>query len=264
MRHADWSGLPSSPAAWGTNGIAAPQAPALPAAPSMSGQAYTPLGQDVARDVQQFIAQGSSTPLGAASPQAQWLAMQAARQLQGVKKTDSPREGASAVEASDDVALPPASLKPEQQAFLQRIGPWAQQAAQRLGVSVRSVMAHAALESGWGQRPLRDAQGNDTLNFFGIKAAGGWQGASVQAATTEYEDGEAVSQLQPFRQYKDMAAGFADYARLLGNSPRYRAALNTGDDVRAFASALAQGGYATDPQYARKLLQVSRSIPSAP
>ena len=42
---------------------------------------------------------------------------------------------------------------------------------------------------------------------------------------------------------------------------RYEAALRSGDDVQAFAGALAQGGYATDPQYAQKLVRISRQIP---
>ncbi len=56
------------------------------------------------------------------------------------------------------------------QAFLAAIAPWARQAAQSLGVSTELVAAHAALESGWGQRQLRDASGHTTHNLFGLKA----------------------------------------------------------------------------------------------
>jgi peptidoglycan hydrolase FlgJ len=126
------------------------------------------------------------------------------------------------------------------------------------------VMAHAALESGWGQRPVRGADGQDSLNLFGFKAMGGWKGASVETMTTEYTEGEPTKQVQPFRAYADLDATFADYVRLLGHSPRYREVRNTGDNVHAFAQALAQGGYATDPAYADKLVRISRSIPSQP
>lgn len=219
---------------------------------------YSPLGQQVAQEVQQFIGQGSGLAL--ASPQASWLALQAARQ-QGLREPDRKTETAGSASRASAGAL---SLKPEQQAFLQRIQPWAEQAAEALGVSPRSVLAHAALESGWGQRPVRGADGRDSLNLFGIKAGRTWPGASVQALTTEVEDGQVVPQTQSFRQYADLPAVFADYAKLLGRSSRYSAALNTGEDVQAFAAGLARGGYATDPQYAEKLLQVSRSIPSRP
>lgn len=236
--------------------------------------AYTPLGQAVAREVQQFIQQGGGAAAGLASPQAQWMSMQATRQLQQQAEQDKQapafatggvvRRGAAQRVLEPSAAGTPTPLKPEQQAFLQRIGPWAEQAAAKLGVSVRSVMAHAALESGWGQRPVRTTDGRDTLNLFGFKAMGGWRGDSVQAMTTEYADGEPVKQSAAFRAYADLDDTFADYVRLLGHSPRYRQVRNTGDDVQAFAQALAEGGYATDPAYADKLVRLSRSIPAAP
>lgn len=224
------------------------------------GAHYTPLGHDVSRDVQQFIAQGSGQAMAALhSPQAQWLAAQAVRQR--------PQTAAGAL--SEGVAAPEdaggsSTLHPAQQAFLQRIKPWAQTAADRLGVSVNSVMAHAALESGWGQKPVRDAQGQDALNLFGLKAFPSWQGRSTQVTTTEYEAGQAVQRTESFRQYAGLQETFADYARLLAHNPRYQSALGTGSNVEAFAQALAAGGYATDPEYAQKLVRVSRAIPPQP
>lgn len=226
--------------------------------------AYTPLAHDVARDVQQFIAQGGGAPAASIqSVQAQWLAMQALKQRDAVEKKNGAK-AASSVSATTGAQSEAFTLQPQQQAFLSRIAPWAQEAAQRLGVSVRSVMAHAALESGWGQRPVRSTDGADSLNLFGIKAHAGWEGARTAAWTTEFEDGQPVQQSQDFRRYTGLDETFADYVRLLERSPRYRAALHTGEDVQAFAQALADGGYATDPQYAQKLLRVSRSIASVP
>ena len=45
-----------------------------------------------------------------------------------------------------------------------------------------------------------------------------------------------------------------------GNNPRYAGALNTGSDVQAFANSLQRGGYATDPDYARKLAAVAAEV----
>lgn len=237
-----------------------PSGAVAPGAWSQAGAAYTPLGHEVTRDVQQFIAQGGSASAAALqSPQAQWLAMQAIKQRETADK-NSEAKAESGVAESGAVSGGTSALPAQQQAFLARIAPWAQQAARRLGVSVRSVMAHAALESGWGQRPVRDAEGADSLNLFGIKAHAGWSGPRTQALTTEFENGQPVQQSQDFRQYTGLDETFADYVRLLESSPRYRAALHTGNDVQAFAQALADGGYATDPQYAQKLLRVSRSI----
>lgn len=261
MLRSDWLPLPALPGAaaqpMGHVAAAARLSPlASVQAPMGEATGYTPLGQDVAREVQQFIAQGS----GAAampSPQASWLALQAARQAARHEKNKEPAAAVQGAAAADGKT----PLQPAQQAFLDRIAPWAQQAAQRLGVSPRAVMAHAALESGWGQRPVRDAQGQDSFNLFGIKAMGSWQGDRVEAMTAEYEDGQAVRQSQPFRQYAGLDDTFADYVRLLGHSPRYQGALRTGNDVQAFATALAAGGYATDPDYAQKLVRISRQIP---
>ena len=47
---------------------------------------------------------------------------------------------------------------------------------------------------------------------------------------------------------------------MLRNSPRYAAALNTGSNVHAFATALQRGGYATDPDYAGKISSIAGSI----
>lgn len=266
MLRSDWSSAPSLPSLPSLSGAAVPlRVPAPPQAPGAPVGAYSPLGQEVVRDVQKFISQGHVPSSGAAfaTPQASWLAIQAARQAGGASKGSAQRgataEKLGAVSAEQEAEAP--ALRPEQQAFLNRIGPWAERAARHLGVSSRAVLAHAALESGWGQRPVRNAEGGDSLNLFGIKAFGAWKGESVQAQTTEFENGQFVKQAQPFRGYADLDATFSDYVRLLSHSPRYQAALRTGDDVHAFAGALAEGGYATDPDYAQKLVRVSRQIP---
>lgn len=149
---------------------------------------------------------------------------------------------------------------PEQQAFLDSIAPWARQAAERLGVAPELVQAHAALESGWGQRPLRTADGASSHNLFGIKAGAGWDGASGESTTTEYVNGAALRTRERFRAYPDAASAFQDYARVLTDNPRYRGALNTGSDAQAFAQGLARGGYATDPGYAAKLARIAAGL----
>ncbi|WP_348240274.1 glucosaminidase domain-containing protein, partial [Salmonella enterica] len=53
---------------------------------------------------------------------------------------------------------------------------------------------------------------------------------------------------------------FRDYVRLIGNSARYASAKGAGDDVTAFAAALQEGGYATDPSYARQLVAVAAQV----
>jgi flagellar protein FlgJ len=142
------------------------------------------------------------------------------------------------------------------QRFIEQVMPHAQAAARELGVDPRALVAQAALETGWGTSQPSDASGA-SHNLFGIKAGASWRGASVSSATTEYASGKPGSETARFRSYEDIAGSVADYVRVLKDDPRYAAALNTGQDVRAFATALQKGGYATDPEYANKLVAVA-------
>ena len=161
-----------------------------------------------------------------------------------------------------DEASSDESVESVQQAFLASILPSAKEAGLELGVSPHILAAQAALESGWGQRPLRGPDGSDTHNLFGVKAGSRWQGAAVDARTTEYIDGSAQHVTERFRSFPDHASSFRDFVHLLRDSPRYQAALNTGSDVRAYAQGLMRGGYATDPAYAEKLARVAARIQS--
>jgi flagellar protein FlgJ len=155
---------------------------------------------------------------------------------------------------------PPTAAAPASQAdFVRAMTPWAEAAGRRLGVAPETVIAHAALESGWG-RHLPGTDGQSSFNFFGVKAQGGWSGTAVNAATTEFDAGGARRVNADFRQYDSAAAGVADYAGLLAGNSRYAGALNTGSDVTAFATALKRGGYATDPDYVRKLVATAAAV----
>jgi flagellar protein FlgJ len=140
--------------------------------------------------------------------------------------------------------------------FIASIKPAAERVAQQLGVGADTIIAHAALETGWGQH-LPAIAGN---NLFGIKAGGSWQGASSQASTTEVLAGRPQPVQASFRSYESVSAGLDDYARVIGGSPRYASALNQGGDVAAYARGLQRGGYATDPAYADKLVATAAAV----
>jgi flagellar protein FlgJ len=93
-----------------------------------------------------------------------------------------------------------------------------------------------------------------------MKASADWTGATVTNDTQEFQNGVATNTSAPFKAYATAAQSFQDYVALLRNSPRYSSALNTGGDVRAFASALQRGGYATDPEYANKIAAVASAV----
>lgn len=143
--------------------------------------------------------------------------------------------------------------------FVQKLAPYAQAVAEKLGVSVRAVLAQAALETGWGKHMPKQANGSSSHNLFGIKAGSNWAGKSAEVPTLEYENGVAVHRNATFRAYPGPLQSFADYARMLSNNPRYSSALGRGDDVTGFAHALRRAGYATDPSYAAKLTHIADS-----
>lgn len=161
-------------------------------------------------------------------------------------------------EAAVPFAAPAGNRK---QVFLESMKPHAEAAAAATGVPARYILAHAALESGWGEREIRGQNGEASYNLFGIKAGSKWDGATVQTLTTEYRQGMPMKLAQNFRAYDDYSAGFTDYAMLLKS--RYGAALAEGANGDSFANGIAAGGYATDPAYAGKLKAVIASVAMA-
>lgn len=141
-------------------------------------------------------------------------------------------------------------------AFVNRMWPEAAEASRTTGIPAHFILGQAALESGWGAREIRGADGSASHNLFGIKAGRGWQGDSVEVTTTEYIDGVPRKTVERFRAYDSYASAFEDYARLLKNNPRYAGVIEGSRDAASFARALQQAGYATDPQYADKLTRV--------
>jgi peptidoglycan hydrolase FlgJ len=144
--------------------------------------------------------------------------------------------------------------------FISKLRPHAEQAARELGVDPNALLAQAALETGWGRSVPCNAQGECSFNLFGIKAGSQWSGATVNVPTLEFEDGVAVRKVERFRAYDSPADSFRDYAALIRDSSRYASARGAGDNVEAFATALQQGGYATDPHYAQKIAEVAREV----
>jgi flagellar protein FlgJ len=146
--------------------------------------------------------------------------------------------------------------------FVSAIRPAATRAARELGVDADTIIAHAALETGWGQSMPAGANGQPSFNLFGIKAGGGWGGASTHSRTHEFSRGQMQPVSASFRAYDSPEQSVQDYVKLLSGNPRYAAALGTGSDVAAFARGLADGGYATDPDYVAKLTAVAARLKS--
>jgi flagellar protein FlgJ len=118
------------------------------------------------------------------------------------------------------------------------------------------MLGQAALESGWGKREIKQADGSASHNLFGVKAGKSWTGKTVNVATTEYVNGVPQKRVEKFRAYDSYAAAFEDYAKLLSNNPRYKNVVANASDAHNFARGLQRAGYATDPNYAQKLSSI--------
>jgi len=147
--------------------------------------------------------------------------------------------------------------------FVQRLLPHAQAASVATGIPARFMLGQAALETGWGKSEIRGADGRNSHNLFGIKAGSGWKGQTVDIVTTEYVDGKPQKQVDSFRAYDSYADAFRDYGKLLRNNARYQNVIARGHDAAGFAHGLQQAGYATDPNYAQKLMSVIRQFDRA-
>jgi flagellar protein FlgJ len=145
---------------------------------------------------------------------------------------------------------------PHIRSFQDKLGADAEAASKATGIPAKFMLGQAALESGWGKRELKNADGSASHNLFGIKAGPGWTGKVATAVTTEYVNGVPQTRVEKFRAYDSYADGFKDYAKLLTNNPRYEKVLASGGDASSFAHGLQRAGYATDPHYGAKLARI--------
>src|SRR5271170_288526 len=177
------------------------------------------------------------------------------RQLEG--KAAAPGAKVSSGGAHLGATTPPLAQTPAE--FVDRLMPPIRRAASALGVDPMGILAQAALETGWGQRMPRNADGSPSFNMFGIKAGDGWSGARATADSMEVSNGVAKLTRTAFRAYGSMEESVNDFASLLKNSPRYRDVVAAGGDLQAYIDGIGKSGYATDPEYANKLNQILHS-----
>ncbi|MDU9041553.1 flagellar assembly peptidoglycan hydrolase FlgJ [Pseudomonas corrugata] len=165
------------------------------------------------------------------------------------------------------VAQPP--LAPARKAFrdadefVNAMLPMAKEAAARIGIDPRYLVAQAALETGWGKSVMRQPDGSSSHNLFGIKASQNWKGDSARAITSEFRNGEMVKETAEFRSYASYRDSFHDLVNLLQSNSRYQAVLKSADNPEQFVRELQKAGYATDPHYASKISHIARQMTSS-
>jgi flagellar protein FlgJ len=204
---------------------------------------------------QQFAVQLSGLPGGLSEA----IERQLGRQIDPAAAARDALNGATRAlpVASEPSTASRASAGPRQAGFVSQHSQAAAAVSRETGIPASFMIGQAGHETGWGKSEIRHADGAPSFNLFGIKATGGWKGKVAEITTTEYINGEPRKVTAKFRAYDSYADSFRDYARLIGNSPRYDKVMDQLGSVQGFAAGLQQAGYATDPQYAAKL---SRAI----
>lgn len=144
--------------------------------------------------------------------------------------------------------------------FIAKLYPHAEKAALALGTQPEVLIAQSALETGWGQKMVKSAGGSSSNNLFNIKADQRWQGGKAMVSTLEFEQGIAVQEKANFRVYDDIKQSFDDFVSFISEGPRYQEAMKKAANPNEFIKALQDAGYATDPNYANKVIKVMKSI----
>jgi len=147
----------------------------------------------------------------------------------------------------------------EPKEFINDIWSHAVEAADELGVDPEVLVAQSALETGWGQHVRRLDNGHNSYSLFGIKAQHQWQGDRVSVSTLEFRNGAMQREQAQFRAYESAGEAFGDYVKFIQENPRYQQALEKGYDSNAYAKELQKAGYATDPDYAKKIERIRHS-----
>lgn len=165
------------------------------------------------------------------------------------------KRSAAAQVNAESVAKPPESSRD----FIGKLMLPAKNAAEKSGIAHHLILAQAALESGWGRREIQTENGQPSYNLFGIKASSNWSGKTTNITTTEYVNGQPQKMKQVFKVYDSYEHALNDYVALLTQHDRYSPVVNAKTPEQG-AVELQKAGYATDPKYANKLINLIQQI----
>lgn len=149
--------------------------------------------------------------------------------------------------------LSPAEAKRVAQgrAYAERFAPVAQAEARKYGIPAIIILAQGVLESNAGNSKLAKSANN----HFGIKC---FSRRCVKGHCLNHSDD---SHKDFFVRYQTAWGSYRAHSLFLKNTPRYRALFKISpSDYRSWARGLEQAGYATDPNYAEKLIRVIEQL----
>lgn len=135
------------------------------------------------------------------------------------------------------------------QAYIEDTEKMAVRIARKNNILPSVMLAQSILESNWGRSELS----KEYNNYFGIKAVKKDQGVVFE--TEEYVDGESGRYMENFKKYSSKRESFEHYAKLLSTAKRYEK-VKTAKNYKEAAQYIKEGGYATDPSYADKIISV--------
>ena len=147
------------------------------------------------------------------------------------------------------------AITAKQKQFIEKVGKLAAADMKASGVLASLTIAQAILESGWGESGLT-VKGNA---LFGIKAGANWKGKVYSGKTKECYDGATYEDITAtFRAYDSWEESVEDHSALLTGAARYKAVIGE-RDYKAACIAIKAAGYATDPTYSTKLINLIES-----
>ncbi len=164
-------------------------------------------------------------------------------------------EGHASTQAAERIAIADSPSE-----FVKMIESSAQKAANKLGVDKNLLMAQAALETGWGKYILADKSGQSSNNLFNIKASRDWNGEKISVKSLEFINNTFKPLQSSFRSYANISQSFDDYTNFILNNQRYEKAVKSAADPENFIESIHKAGYATDPDYSKKVLEIFKRI----
>jgi len=141
--------------------------------------------------------------------------------------------------------------------FVRTLLPHAIKAGKILGVDPKVILAQAALETNWGQSILKNKDKQISHNIFAIKGSNTKQSNSFSTRTKEFRNGKLIREKQSFRSYNNFVEAFSDYTRIIQKA-HYKKHMRNLRTPADYAMGLQRAGYATDPKYAKKIMQKYR------
>jgi len=125
----------------------------------------------------------------------------------------------------------------------------------KYGLPAACLTAQVCLETGYGKYVCKDINtGQYSYNLFNIKGKG--PAGSVYVKTWEVYNGVSQTVYDYFCAYNDYEESFAGYVKLITGSSRYAPCVAAKDDPDEYARQLQRCGYATDPAYPTKLINI--------